>query len=217
MRWTASVLVLLALAARVLASAAVRATVEDLTEASRVVAEGVVTEHSVTLDRATGVIWTEHRVRVARALRGDAAGTVTVRVRGGKVGTLEQEVIGAPKLADGERVVLFLGEETRGAREIVGLAQGAFEVETDPKSGKTFCSNSVEGLSLVDAAGREAAAEPLKLSLEDLASQVAEAGERIDARAKAKRDALDRRLAAWRRAAERHMELTRGKPGGAKE
>jgi hypothetical protein len=208
-------LVAVVLAARAGASVAVRASVEDLTEASRGVVEGVVTEHSVTLDRAAGVIWTEHRLRVGRVLAGDKAETIVVRVRGGSVGTIVQEVIGAPKLEDGERVVLFLGPEEHGGHEIVGMAQGAFEVETDPKTGATLCHNSTDGLSLVDAAGADAPPEALRLSLADLTSRVAAAREKIDARRRAARDALDRKLAAWRRAAERHMEMTRGKPGGA--
>ena len=210
-----ALLIAFALAAGAGASVAVRASVEDLTEASRVVAEGVVTDHTVTLDRAAGVIWTEHRLRVGRMLAGAATKEITVRVRGGSVGTIVQEVIGAPKLEDGERVVLFLGAEEHGAREIVGLAQGAFEVETDPKTGATFCRNSIDGLSLVDATGGDAAPEALRLPLEDLAARVTATTEKIEARRKAAREALDRRLAAWRRAAERHMELTRGKPGGA--
>jgi hypothetical protein len=202
------------LAAGAAASVAVRATVEDLTEASRVVAEGVVTEHTVTLDRAKGAIWTEHRLKVGRMLAGDAAATIVVRVRGGRVGTMEQEVIGAPKLEDGERVVLFLGPEDRGAREIVGLAQGAFTVETDPKTGATSCRNSVEGLSLADPSGGDAPPEAIRLSLDDLAARVAAQRVKIDARLRARREAIDRLLAEWRRAAERHMALTRGKPGG---
>jgi len=197
------------------ASTAVRASVEDLTAASRLVAEGVVTDHSVTLDRAAGVIWTEHRLRVGSVLAGDAGETLVVRVRGGRVGTIEQEVIGAPKLADGERVVLFLGAEEHGAREIVGLAQGAFEVETDPQTGAVVCHNSIDGLSLVDPAGGDAAPEALRLSFKDLTARVTAAREKIEERRRAARDALDRRLAAWRLAAQRHMALTRGKPGGA--
>jgi hypothetical protein len=148
-------------------------------------------------------------------LVGDKAETIVVRVRGGRVGTIEQEVIGAPKLADGERVVLFLGAEEHGAREIVGLAQGAFEVETDPKTGAVVCHNSIDGLSLVDPTGGDAAPEALRLSLKDLAARVTAERERIDARRRAAHDALDRKLAAWRLAAQCHMELTRGKPGGA--
>jgi hypothetical protein len=206
---------LLVLFARAGASVAARATVEDLAELSRMVAEGVVTDHATSLDRAAGAVWTTYRVRVGRMLAGDPAKEIAVRIRGGKVGTVEQELIGSPKLEDGERVVLFLGPEVGGAHEVIGLAQGAFGVETDPKTGETFCRNSVEGLTLVGRDGTESPPEPLKLSLADLTARVAGALDRLEARRRAAREALDRRLAAWRRAAERHMEMTRGKPGGA--
>lgn len=208
---------LVALAATARASVALRASVEDLTEASRCVVEGVVVDHATSLDRAAGAIWTRWRVRVDASLVGAPAKEVVVRVRGGKVGTLVQETIGAPRLDDGERVVVFLGEEADGAREVVGMAQGVFRVETDPASGAVVCRNDLSGLSLVDAAGREVAQEPLRFTLADLKSQVTAAHERADALRRTAREALDRRFAEWRRAAERHMALTRGRPGGPAE
>ncbi len=206
--------VLVALAATARASVAVRASIEDLAEASTCAVEGVVLDHATHLDRAAGVVWTRHRVRVDASLLGEPAKEIVVRVRGGKVGTLVQETIGAARMGDGERVVAFLGPESDGAREVVGMAQGVFRVETDTKTGVATCRNDVEGLSLVDAAGREVAPEPLRVSLSDLKSRVAAARERIEALRRTAREALDRRFAEWRRSALRHMEIARGRPGG---
>ena len=58
-----------------------RADVEDLAEACRVVADGVVVDHTTSLDRAAGAIWTSYRVRVVSVLVGDAATQIVVRVR----------------------------------------------------------------------------------------------------------------------------------------
>ena len=199
------------------ASIAVRAGVEDLVRASSLVVHGVVVDHTTALDPAAGAIWTSYRVRVVAAISGEAAGEIVVHVRGGRSGTLEQEVLGAPRLTDGERVVAFLGPLHDGSREIVGLAQGAFRVETDARTGALSCSNSVDGLSLVDRDGNEVAADPLHLSLEELTRRVSAARDLVTAEQQAARDALDRRLATWRRAAERHALMTRGRPGGARD
>jgi hypothetical protein len=213
-RATLAPLLGLILAASVEASVARRASVEELAETSAGVVDGTVIDHVATLDRAAGGIWTTWRVRVGRTFIGDASGEIAVRVRGGQVGTLVQETIGAPRLVDGERVVLFLGPAAGGAREVIGLAQGVFRVETDARTGATTCRNSLEGLELVDETGTTSAA-PLKLSLDDLAARVAAGRERLEARRRAASEAMDRRLAAWRREALRHAELTRGRPGGA--
>ena len=197
------------------ASVAVRAEVEELAEVACAVADGVVLDHSVSLDPAAGAIWTSYRVRVGAMLVGDPTKELVVRTRGGRIGTIEQEVIGSPALADGTRVVVFLGPEERGGREIVALAQGAFRVETDLATGTTTCCNSVAGLSLVERNGRAAAPEPLRMPLTELIARVATGRGRIDAKRRAARETTDRRLAAWRRAAERHSTSTRGRPGGA--
>ena len=215
MRRVLATLLLLLLLARAQASVAIRAGVEDLVDASSTAVLGVVLDHTTAMDGAAGTIWTRYRVRIERTLSGDARGEVTVRVRGGKVGTMEQETLGSARLADGGRVVLFLSAEDAGAREVIGMAQGAFAVETDPATGAVTCRNSTDGLSNVDRAGREAAAEPLQLTLEDLANRVKAALEQSEARRRAAREALDRKLAAWRRRAEIHAEILRGKPGGA--
>jgi hypothetical protein len=196
------------------ASVTLRAGVEDLALAADTVVEGVVADHSVAMDAAAGAIWTTWRVSVSSTIAGPAASEVRVRVRGGAIGRTVQETIGAPQLADGERVIVFLGEETAGGREVVGMAQGAFHAERDPRTGAIAWRNSVEGLSLVDAAGRETESGPLALTRAELASRVVAAREARDAQRRAEREAAERRLDAWRRAAERHMRMTRGRPGG---
>ena len=205
---------LLIAAAAAPASVVLRATVEDLALAADTVVEGVVADHGVSMDAAAGAIWTTWRVSVSSTIAGPAVSEVRVRVRGGTIGRTVQETIGAPQFADGERVIVFLGDETAGGREVVGMAQGAFHAERDPRTGAISWRNSVEGLSLVDAEGREAAAGPLALTRADLAARVVAARDARDAQRRAEREAVQRRLDAWRRAAERHMRMTRGRPGG---
>lgn len=205
---------LLSAAAVAHASVTLRASVEDLALAADTVVEGVVADHAVARDPAAGGIWTTWRVTVSSTIAGPAAGEVLVRVRGGTIGRTVQETIGAPQFADGERVIVFLGPQNAGGREVVGMAQGAFHAERDPRTGAVAWRNSVEGLSLVDAAGREVTGGPLALGRAELASKVVAARDAREAQRRAEREAFRRRLDAWRRAAERHMEMTRGRPGG---
>ena len=214
LRRIAFAVALLIAAAVARASVALRAGVEDLALAADAVVEGVVADHSVALDASAGAIWTTWRLTVSTTIAGPAASEVRVRVRGGTIGRSVQETIGAPRLTDGERVIVFLGPETAGAREVVGMAQGAFHAEQDPRTGAATWRNSVEGLALVDTSGREVEAGPLALTTADLTSRVTAARAARDEARRAEREARARRLDAWRRAAERHMRMTRGRPGG---
>ena len=197
------------------ASVALRAEVEDLAETASVVADAVVLDHSASLDPAAGAISTSYRVRVTAALAGEVSGEIVVRVPGGRVGTVTQEMLGAPELEDGARVVLFLGPQADGARAVIGLNQGAFRVETDPATGAARCRNSLDGLSLVGRDGRTASAQPLELTIAEMTVRVAAGRARGEAKRRAASDALERRLSAWRRSAERHAAAARGRPGGS--
>ncbi len=215
MRRLLAPIVLATLLAPAVASVAVRATVEDLVDLAGAVVDGTVVDHATTLDAKAGAVWTTYRVRVKATLVGAPAQEIFVRVRGGRVGTIEQETIGAARLEDGERVVAFLGHDDCGAREVIGLAQGVFHVAQDPKTGTELCENSTDGLSLVDAAGAPASAGALRFTVADLQKRVAARSVGVEARRRAVREARDRRFAEWTLAALRHAELTRGRPGGA--
>jgi hypothetical protein len=72
---------------------------------------------------------------VERYLKGDLGPTVALAVPGGQMGRYRSVMPGAPVLAEGEEVVLFLAVDTPGAAHLLGLGQGVFRIMTDRASG----------------------------------------------------------------------------------
>lgn len=123
-------LLLAALAACVpaLAAQAVSTSVEALARGADLVVRARVARTSARW--SAGRIFTFVELARAAALRGRLpAGTLTVHVPGGAVGRVGQRVDGAPRLAAGDEVILFLARAEGGSHRVVGLAQGAFLVE----------------------------------------------------------------------------------------
>jgi Matrixin len=127
--------VLAVLSAVLVPSAAVATTylpVPDgqLADQAEAIVAGTV-EGRRTIDGPGGSLLTEHIVRVESALKGRAWGRTAVRVPGGEREDGTAEVVwGAPRLGDGERVLLFLRRHADGSYRPLHLALGAFhEVE----------------------------------------------------------------------------------------
>lgn len=206
------------------ATIVVRADVEEMTTLCRRCVVGTVRGRSVSLDRERGAISTTWRIRVDEAWVGENAAEIAVTVAGGvipKAGArgedLSQDYAGAPRFADGERVVVFLWKDAQDRLQVLGEAQGAFRVTRDEALGEDVCENRVEGLSFVDRAGKDVIAAPTRLTLRDMRRRVGDARTAREVREKAAREALDRRLEAMRRRAEALLEQTRGRPGSPPE
>jgi len=188
------------------------ASVEDLAERAVLAVLGTVKGHRATMAPGRGVLWTRHRIRVEKTLIGPPTRKLTVRVAGGRFRRSVSEVRGTAELRDGDRVVLFLWKDDAGEFRILGMAQGAFRVgEADT------CTNSLQGLSLVDAEGRPVTARPLRLPLADLQRRVKAALVRKAEREAEERRARERVLAERARRATERTRSTRGNPGSPPE
>lgn len=110
------------------AAVAVPASVEELARASGAVVRGRVRAAVARWSEDGRRIETEAEVEVLAAWRGAPAARLTVRVPGGAVGRVGQRVDGAPRLAEGEEVVLFLWRGAAGPWRVTGLAQGKLTV-----------------------------------------------------------------------------------------
>lgn len=219
-----AVIVVFAAATTAQATIVVRASVEEMTDVCRRCVYGTVRGKSVAFDREKGEITTTWALRVDETFLGENAADLALTVRGGtipKAGTngadLSQDYVGAPRFAEGERVVVFLWKDAAGRLQVLGEAQGSFRVTHDERLGEDVCENRVEGLSFVDRAGKAASAEPTKLTLRDMRRRVADARTARETREKAAREALERRLEAMRRRAEENTERARGRPGAPPE
>ncbi len=206
------------------ATIVIRASVEEMTDVCRRCVYGTVRGKTVALDREKGEITTTWTLRVDETFLGENAGDLALTVRGGTIAKagrdgadLSQDYVGAPRFAEGERVVVFLWKDAAGRLQVLGEAQGSFRVTHDERLGEDVCENRVEGLSFVDRAGKTASAEPTKLTLRDMRRRVADARTARETREKAAREALERRLEAMRRRAEENAERARGRPGAPPE
>lgn len=74
-------------------------------------------------------IWTETQVAVSRTIKGDAAGTITIREIGGQIGDNVTKIFGAPAYRVGENVLLFLTPTPRGDYQTIDLFVGKFTAD----------------------------------------------------------------------------------------
>jgi PKD repeat protein len=74
-------------------------------------------------------IWTETQVVVSRTIKGDAAGTITIREIGGRIGDNITKIFGAPQYTAGENVFLFLTPTPRGDFQTTDLFVGKFSAD----------------------------------------------------------------------------------------
>jgi hypothetical protein len=77
-------------------------------------------------------------IEAAGYLKGDLGEHVTVRVPGGRVGSLVNIIPGAPRFTAGDRVVLFLTTDGPSIPVVTGTSQGVFRVTTDAASGASL-------------------------------------------------------------------------------
>ncbi|MGH7488850.1 MAG: hypothetical protein ACREMY_25095, partial [bacterium] len=110
------------------ATTIVMPTDEQLIVKSPLIVEGSVI-HSAPVSR-DNAIWTETTVAVARAIKGSASGTITIREIGGELDGRITKVFGTPEYRDGEHVLLFLTPTPRGDYQTVDLYVGKFAEET---------------------------------------------------------------------------------------
>ena len=97
----------------------------------------------VTRDDEIGQTVTYVTLAVQRSVKGDAHGTVTIKLLGDQDADIEpgRSTEGIPRFSRGEDVVLFLyGDSRRGLTSPVGFGQGKFSVRKD-KNGREFAIN----------------------------------------------------------------------------
>ena len=100
------------------------------------------------------MIVTDVRILVVDALKGAALPEVVLTQPGGVIGKLAVDVPGASAFRPGEEAVLFLAPGAGGRLSVNGLAQGRFDVISDPVTGqKTVRGLRLEGMEAVGVTG----------------------------------------------------------------
>ena len=127
-----TVILLAAYTATLSASTVIPMNLRDLSAQANQIVTGRIERMTSSRDGATGHLTTRVELADARSLAGDALGTLAVNMAGGTSGDIREWIAGFPALNTGDRVVLFLADETATPfGPTVGLWQGVFFVEQD--------------------------------------------------------------------------------------
>src|SRR5712692_7338894 len=114
------------------ASSVVPLTFTELSKRAHRVVIGRIERITAHDDAQTGRILSRIEVAPSRSLAGGSLLPVSFEMTGGTVGDRRQWISGFPQLKPGDRVVLFLAEDTSTPLgPTIGLWQGVFFVEND--------------------------------------------------------------------------------------
>ncbi len=108
-------------------------TLEQLSTRATLIFHGEVINNEVKEDKQSGQIATFTTFRVIELIKGNSAGTHTIKQIGGhlKESKMALRVHGVPEFTTGYRYVVFLPEKSRlGFSSPLGLHQGSFSVIT---------------------------------------------------------------------------------------
>lgn len=119
---------------------------EKVESAETIVVGRCIRKHSA-LDSTGRWIVTYTTFQVAKTLKGNASGEITVVTPGGELNGLHQETIGVPRFSEGEQNVLFIRNDRIGPT-VLYLDQGAYSVTDD--GGKQFVAPVQSDLVLID-------------------------------------------------------------------
>lgn len=97
-------------------------------------------------------------VQVADYLKGGLGNVVQLSLPGGTFGRYRTIMIGAPELAEGDEVVLFLGQgDGEALPHLLGFHQGVYRLVSDPSTGERFVMPPLVQGAAVDAMGQPVA------------------------------------------------------------
>ncbi len=102
-----------------------------------------------------GEIWTETRFEVVELNKGLLPGIVSVRMLGGRVGSLHSRVEGVPAFRPGEEAYVFLWGREGEPFRVLGWSQGTFRITRDPRTGVERVTQDSAALPVFDPGTRQ--------------------------------------------------------------
>jgi hypothetical protein len=146
----ASALALIGGASLAHATQVLHQTLRDLTVGSSDIIIGQVEETRPHWNAAHTKVLTDVTVRVSESLKGAPGERVTLVQLGGDLDGFRYAVPGSPLFRPGERALLFVWRDPQGRAQVNGMAQGKFDIATDPASGAQTVQRTVEGAAVRD-------------------------------------------------------------------
>ena len=98
-------------------------------------------------------IFTYVTLSVDNYLKGDMGPTVVVTQLGGRVETpypLEMHIPGSPVFGLGEKVIVFIAENSNGENQVLGWSQGKLSILKDRRTGKDIVIGSTASEAVAD-------------------------------------------------------------------
>ena len=89
-------------------------------------------------------------MQVAEALKGAASDRLTLTQLGGEVDGVRYNVPGCPAFRPGEQALLFVWRDARGRAQVNAMAQGKFDIRTDPSTHERLVQRSAPGFGVRD-------------------------------------------------------------------
>ena len=123
-------------------------SLRDLTLGSQDIVIGRVEDTQVRWNEAHTKIVTDVTVRVDESLKGASAERLTLTQLGGDLDGFRYSVPGSPLFRAGEQALLFVWRDARGRAQVNGLAQGKFDITTDPATGARTVQRSGPGMQV---------------------------------------------------------------------
>lgn len=140
----------LAYPSKVFASVVVAESLEEMTRGSSRIVRGFAANTQTQVDARTGSILTYVDFEVAETLKGEHSQTVRLRISGGTVGGVSQEVVGGARFEVGQEAVVFLEPAKDEPRTWLVRSLGAGKVDFQRSArGELRATRQLEGLSFV--------------------------------------------------------------------
>lgn len=124
---------------------------ESLVAESEAIVHGSVVRSWTAWDPERTAIWTHYEIRVSDWLKGSRGTTLRVSEPGGSLNGVHTQIVGAPRYAIGEEVVVFADETPIGYLRTCGWSQGKFVVSAAAGSAAKTVAPVSSGARIVTA------------------------------------------------------------------
>ncbi len=133
----------------VFASVIVGESLEEMTHASMRIVRGFVANTEARVDALTGNIFTYVDFEVVEALKGEQSNMLRLRISGGTIGGISQEVVGSARFEVGQETVVFLDPSNEPETWLVrSMSAGKVDFHRN-HTGQRQAKRQLDGLSFV--------------------------------------------------------------------
>lgn len=144
-------------------------TLDEMTQKATLIVRGRVS--GCAGEVRGSLIYTRCQVAVTERWKGQASGQVDFVVPGGSAAGMKQIFTGTPKFGAGEEYVLFLWSGRSNLNHVIGLSQGAFDLQSDGKGG-AVARRSATSEVMLDKSGAPVEDTPVQMGVHELRRRV---------------------------------------------